>query len=294
MRRVLVLVNPKSGVPRSFATLRRALDSHWEREGIELFYQFSQSKADGIAKAQRAVAEGVDVILAAGGDGTISTIGRVLVGTRVALGAIPLGSGNGFARHFGIPLSVERAVAALASGSVQPIDVGMVDGTPSLVTCSMAWDAAFVRSFEKSPVRGVLPYLFAGVQEFFEYRVQPMTVQLDDDPPITFEDPVVLTVANLTQYGGGALIAPQAKADDGFLELVVVSRRDLPWVLAQLYRLFDGSLTDVPGVVYRRFRSLTVEREHCEAIQIDGELVEAGRTIRVAVRPGSLNVLVPG
>ena len=293
MKRVLVLLNPKSGLPRSFGVLRRALDAHWDVKGVQLYYQFSQSKEDGTAKAERAVAEGVDTILVAGGDGTINTIGRVLVGTRVALGAIPFGSGNGFARHFNIPLAIDKAVAALATGSVRPIDVGRVDGQPTLVTCSMAWDAAIARSFEKYPVRGILPYIFAGVQEYFDYRVQPMTVRIDGGEPFVLQDPAVFTVANLTQYGGGVLVAPLAQADDGYLELVVVLRRDLPWVLAQVPRLFDGSLNDMPEVLHRRFKSLTVERPQADAIQIDGEFIPAGRTVHVDVQPAALNVLVP-
>jgi diacylglycerol kinase (ATP) len=293
MRRVLVLVNPKSGLPRSFTAMRHALDRHWEREGTDLYYQFSQSKADGIAKVQRAVEEGVETILVSGGDGTISTVGRVLIGTDVALGAIPTGSGNGFARHFGIPLSVDRAVEALARATVQPIDVGMVDGTPFLVTCSMAWDAAIVRSFEKFPLRGILPYVLAGFQEAFEYRVQAMQLCLDEGEQMNLPDPIVVTVANLTQFGGGAQVAPSAEADDGYLELVVLRRKDVPRALPQLPRLFDGSLQQIREVEFRRFRTLTVNREEATPIQIDGELVDAGTTVEVAVAPGALNVLVP-
>ncbi len=293
MRRVLVLVNPKSGLPRSFTAMRNSLDRHWERPGTDLYYQFSQSKEDGIAKVRRAVEEGVETILVSGGDGTISTVGRVLIGTDVALGAIPTGSGNGFARHFGIPLSVGHAVESLAGATVQPIDVGMVDGTPFLVTCSMAWDAAIVRSFEKFPMRGILPYVLAGFQEAFEYRVQPMQLCLDGGEEMDLPDPVVVTVANLTQFGGGALVAPNAEADDGCLELVVLRRRDVPRALPQLPRLFDGSLQQIREVAFRRFRTLTVRRQEATQIQIDGELVDAGTTVEVAVLPAALNVLVP-
>ena len=134
LRKVLVLINPKSGLPRMFTTMRHALDRLWDRDGIELMYQFTQSQEDGIAKATRAVERGVDTIIVSGGDGTVSTISRVLVGTDTVLGVIPTGSGNGFARHFGIPLSAPRAVEALAGGTVRSIDVGVVNGMPFFVT----------------------------------------------------------------------------------------------------------------------------------------------------------------
>lgn len=293
VRKVLVLINPKSGLPRTFTSMRQAFDRYWELDGIELSYQFTQSKADGIRKAQLAVERGVDTLIVSGGDGTVSTISRVLVGTDTVLGVIPSGSGNGFARHFGIPLSAPRAVEALARATVKPIDVGVVNGMPFFVTCSMAWDAAIVRSFEKSPLRGILPYVFAGVQEFFEYRPQDMSVQLADGEALEFRLPVLFTIANLTQYGGGAMIAPHAKEDDGKLELVVGLQRDFALILANLPRLFDGSMARIPRIITRSSESMTIRRAKPVPIQVDGEVVDAPETIEISVKPGALKVLVP-
>ena len=293
-QRVLVLVNPKAGLLSAFNTMRRAVDRHWDRRGTDVFYQFTQSKEDGIAKARLAVERGVDLVLVSGGDGTVNTVGRALVGTDVVLGVIPAGSGNGFARHFGIPLASDRAVEALARATAQRIDVGFVNGAPFFVTCSMAWDASLVRSFDKSPLRGIAPYVFAAVDEFFHYEAQDFTIRLDSGEGITLAKPMVFTVANLTQFGGGAIIAPSAKHDDGFLELVVALRQDVPILLANLVRLFDRSLDRVPEVLTRRFRSLVVRRERSAPIQLDGELVPAGKEVRVSVQPSALRVLVPG
>jgi diacylglycerol kinase (ATP) len=292
-RRIVVLVNPHSGTTWSFGALRKAVDRWWEQPGTDVKYQFTQSAEDGAAKARRCVEEGVSAVLAVGGDGTVSSIGRALVGTPVALGAIPVGSGNGFARHFGIPLSAGRAVQALATATVQPVDVGIVNDRPFLVTCSMAWDASIVRSFEKMPVRGFVPYLFAGAQELIGYRPQPLDVILDAGAPLHFADPLVFTVANLTQFGGGARIAPQARHDDGLLQLVVALRQDGPKLLANLLRLFDGSIQQIPEVQFRSFRTMRVRRAHAAPIQIDGELVDAPPDVEFSVKPGALNVLVP-
>lgn len=279
---------------RSFGATRRALDEHWDVSGNELTYQFCQSIDDSISKTRRAIDSGVDIILVAGGDGTVNTIGRVVVGTDVAIGIIPAGSGNGFARHFGIPLYPPDAVASLAGASVKRIDVGYVNDHPFLVTCSMAWDASLIRSFEKMPVRGILPYIFAGVQEFFEYRAQAMELEIDHGQTVSYADPLVCTVANLTQYGGGARIAPNARPDDGQLELVVALKKDIHRLVPNIGRVFDGSIARIPEIISCRFKQLTVRREHRAPIQIDGELVDAPATIEVRVVPSCLNVLVPG
>jgi diacylglycerol kinase (ATP) len=292
-RRVLVLVNPKSGLRSSFDSMRRAIDNAFDTAGTDLSYQFSQSAEDGIAKARRAIDKNIDIVLAVGGDGTISTIGRELIGSSIALGAIPTGSGNGFARHFGIPMSPEKAVDALASGSTMDIDVGAADDTPFLVTCSMAWEAAITESFAKSPVRGILPYVFAGMHEFFDYTPQDLEVVLDGGAPMRFKAPMICTVANLSQFGGGAKIAPNARANDDHLELVIALRQDLAKLIANIGRLFDGSLQTIPEVQSFRFKDLIVRRSRATPIQIDGELVEAGAEVHVSVESAKLKVLVP-
>ncbi len=293
MRRVLVLVNPRAGVPRLFDRLRRAFDRWWKVPGTHLAYQFSPSMADGLGKARAAVEAGVDVIIVVGGDGTVSTIGRALLNTRVALGVVPTGSGNGFARHFGLPLSPARAIEALATASTLCIDVGLMETTPFLVTCSMAWDATIVRSFNRMPIRGILPYVFAGVYEFLDFEPQPIRVRLDEREEFVIPDPLFFTVANLSQYGGGAIIAPHAHADDGRLELVVARHRDLAHLAVNIRRFFDGTIHRIPQVTTRSFRTLRVFRARKTPVQIDGELVEASLEITVRVHPRALNVLVP-
>jgi len=292
-RRVRILINPKSGIGWSTNSLAQLLEEEWGRKGVELTYQYSASTEDGIGKARRAVEEGVDAVLVVGGDGMVNSIGGALVGSDVALGVVPAGSGNGFARHFGIPLAPEKAVPALYRSERITIDVGTANERPFFVTCSMAWDAALVRTFDKSPVRGVLPYVFAAAYEFLEYKAQPFEVVIDGSAKLSFDSPQVFTIANLSQFGGGAQVAPHAQPDDGYLELVVISRRDVPRVLRQLPRLFDGTIDQVHGVQTRQFRELHVKRQEAGPIQLDGELLEAPAEILVRVMPKALNVLVP-
>jgi len=292
VRRVRVLINPKSGLWWSSTALQQAIQKHWDTDGIDLSYQYSKTAEDGQAKTRRAVEEGVDTLLVVGGDGMVNSIGSALIHTDVALGVIPAGSGNGFARHFGIPLTADKAVQTLKQADRMAIDVGTANGRPFFVTCSMAWDATIVRSFDRSPVRGILPYVFAAAYEFLEYRAKPFAVNLDGED-ISFPEPLLFTVANLTQYGGGAKVAPKARPDDGLLELVVVSRKDAPRLLAQLPRLFDGTLDGMRVVYSKAFKSICVNRQEPGPIQVDGELVESPAEVKVEVIPHALNVLVP-
>lgn len=291
--KVRILINPNSGMGFALDRIHEALIKRWDIPGNDLSIQFSTSKEDGQAKARRAVEEGIGKLLVIGGDGMVNSIGSILIGTDTALGVIPAGSGNGFARHFNIPLDLVKATEALATASVQRIDVGYANGLPFFVTCSLAWDAALVDIFEKSPVRGVLPYVFAGVYQFFDYTPQPFTFCIDDGEEFTIDDPQVCTAANLTQYGGGAQIAPGAKANDGQLLLVTVRKRDLPFVMLMIGKLFDGTINRLSGIHTLPFRTLTVRRKNEGPMQLDGELVSAPAEVRITVQQRALNVLVP-
>jgi len=293
LRRVRVLVNPKSGLGFSFDSFWGIVEEQFGPFGADVSYQFSRDVADGRRKAEGAVRDGVDALIVVGGDGMVNSIGSALVGTPVALGGVPTGSGNGFARHFGIPLDLPGAVRALARSRRRAIDVGAANGRPFFVTCSLAWDAAIVRGFEAFPFRGIVPYVFAAASELIAYEPQPFEVALDGEPAQVFADPVIFTLANLTQYGGGAQIAPQARSDDGQMEMVVVLRQDLPLVLVNVARLFNGTLDRLPQVLTRRFRTLTVRRRRATPIQLDGELVEAGAEVEIRLLPQTLSVLVP-
>lgn len=292
-RQVLVLINPKAGIASSLQSVVRALGEHWDTPDTNLYFKLSRSIEDGQAKTRLALENGVDTIIVVGGDGMINSIGSVLVHTPVALGVIPTGSGNGFARHFGIPLKPEQAAAALARAQRLRIDVGRANGRPFFVTCSMAWDAAIVRTFDKSPVRGIMPYVFAAVYELFDYKRQPFTVSIDQKPAWWVNDPLMFTVANLTQFGGQAQIAPDACPDDGLLELIVVEDKDAPFVLANLPRLFNGTINRLQKVQTKKFSRLMVTREQPAPIQMDGELVSAGKHVEVDLLPKALTVLVP-
>lgn len=288
-----MLMNPNAGRGYSVETLAQAVDAVWAGPKVEVFFQFSRDAGDGGVKVRRAIESGVDTVLVAGGDGMINTIGAELVGSQVSLGVIPVGSGNGFARHFGIPLNIEDAVTALARAERCAIDVGVANGRPFFVTCSMAADASLVRTFEAFPFRGIVPYVFAVAYELFDYEPQPFRVQLDEGEEFVVTDPLLFTVANLTQYGGGAKIAPQARADDGFLELVVLLKQDAGRALANVGRLFDGTMETLPGLITRRFRRMRVFRERAAVIQVDGELLDSGAEVEVALHTGRLHVLAP-
>ena len=291
MKQVLVLINPKSGTGGPYRFIS-AIEKVWDTPEHDISFQFSQSAEDGVGKVRRAIERGTDTILVVGGDGMVNSIGGALVGTDVRLGVVPAGSGNGFARHFQIPLHPTEAAKALLGGCTLRIDVGKANNRLFFVTCSMAWDGALVKSFEKYPFRGIVPYVLAGAQQLLEYKAQPFQVEIDGES-IDFKHPLIFTVANLSQFGSDVLVAPDAKADSGDLELVAIEKNDMPLVLGQIHRLIEKTFHQHPLVTNRHFKTMTVQRKSASPIQIDGELMKAETDIHIEVLPSALNVIVP-
>jgi YegS/Rv2252/BmrU family lipid kinase len=291
MKQVLVLINPKSGVgsPHRYIT---AIEEAWDTPDQDVSFQFSRSADDGSAKVRRAIERGIDTVLVVGGDGMVNTIGRELVGTPVRLGVLPAGSGNGFARHFGIPLHPVSAARSLLDGYTASIDVGKANGRLFFVTCSMAWDGALAETFEKFPFRGIVPYVLAGAQQLLEYKAQAFRVEIDGEP-LEFKHPLIFTVANLSQFGSDVVVAPDARADSGDLELVAIEKKDMPFVLSHVHRFIEKTFHHLPLVVNRHFKQMTVFRENPSPIQIDGEAMDAGKRVDVEVLPAALNVIIP-
>ncbi len=291
MKQVLVLINQKSGTGGPYRFIS-AIEKVWDTPENDISFQFSQSAKDGVGKAQRAIERGTGTILVVGGDGMVNSIGCALIGTDVRLGVVPAGSGNGFARHFNIPLHPSAAAKALLDGHTQRIDVGKANDRYFFVTCSMAWDGALVKSFEKYPFRGIVPYVLAGAQQLLEYKAQPFLVDIDGEP-LEFKYPLIFTVANLSQFGSDVLVAPDAKADSGDLELVAIEKNDMPAVLGQIHRLIEKTFHHHPLVTNRHFKTMTVQRKSASPIQIDGELMKAETDVHIEVLPSALNVIVP-
>lgn len=291
MKQILVLINPRSGVSGPYRYIT-AIEKVWDTPEHDVSFQFSQSAQDGADKVRRAIDRGADTVLVVGGDGMVNTIGSVLVHTPVRLGVMPAGSGNGFARHFKIPLHPNDAATALFNGYTTSIDVGKVNNRLFFVTCSMAWDGALVETFEKYPFRGLVPYVLAGAQQLLEYRAQPFHVDIDGEQ-LTLKHPLIFTVANLSQFGSEVFVAPDAKADSGDLELVAIEKSDIPLVLSQVHRFIEKTFLRHPLVLNRHFKKMTVRRENDSPIQIDGEVFEGGTQIEVEVLPSALNVIVP-
>ena len=273
--------------------VQAAFAKHWGEVSSDIAWYFPGSKEESDRLVDLAIADGVDCIIAGGGDGTIASIGKKLIGTNVVLGVIPLGSGNGLARHFSQSLKPVDSIRELANSTTVGMDVGYINEHPFLVSASIAWESDMVDLYNRFPVRGVGSYVMAGIGTFFTYRASETTIKIPDEQDVVIKKPLLLTLGNLSGWGGGAFIDVEASGCDGKLELVYAETIYAPIMLAHITRVFETGLKSLPYVTMKKISEAKLVRKDPVPIQLDGELIEAGLELDISVKQNMLKVLVP-
>jgi diacylglycerol kinase (ATP) len=261
--------------------------------GAEATVRLTEGPGHALELARQAVAARASLVCAWGGDGTVNEVARAVTGTGTALGIVPMGSGNGLARELGLPRDPGRALGVALGRRERVIDVGDVEGRLFVNVAGIGLDAQVAARFNARPAggRGLWPYVWIGAQELLRYRARPYTIRTGDE---TWQaEALALVCANARQYGGGAVVAPTARPDDGQLDLVVVAPRPPLQALRDSLHLFRGTLDRAPGVQTRRTPSVEIAGREPILFHVDGEAVMAGPVITVRVRPAVLRVRVP-
>lgn len=242
----------------------------------------------------KAAREGYSLVVAVGGDGTVNRAAQGLLNSETALGVIPTGSGNGYAGNMGLPRRMDRALEVIKNPAFRSIDVGEVGENIFLVSCGIGWEAIIATVFEGSRIRGVLPYAGAALSTYLQY--EPQMVELSAGPDgWTYQGrPLLFTVANMTDVGLGITIAPNAKPDDGLLDVSLIPRHSLLMDVKLTADMVLKRTESIPGFIGRKITSLVIKREFEGNIHVDGTPVPAGREIHIRVLPGALKVAVKG
>lgn len=249
------------------------------------------AKDDLPAIIDRAEAGNVDVVFAVGGDGTVHETAKRLIGRKPALGILPTGSGNGFARHIGLPLDPAAALRSCGGGRIVTIDTATVNEHPFLGVMGIGFDATIAERFASSTTRGIETYVKEGLRAFASYEAGEY--ELTVDGTIMRKKAFVIAVANSGQYGNNARIAPLASLRDGLLDVVIIGDTRILDAAFLLLRLFNGTIHQAHGVTTMQTPELTIRRPQAGAAHLDGEPVTLPADLHVRVVPQSLRLLVP-
>ena len=295
-RRIRVLVNPNSGVKAGIPTntaaeeeVRLAVEQHFPGLGENLVV--TESEEEAIAATRDAVARGYEIVVAAGGDGTVGTVACELLGKETALGILPLGSIMNVARMLDIPRDLEGAAAIIATGEVRTIDVGEAKGQIFFEGGSVGLNAAVFREAQQADNgRGRYRAVLAALWVLFRYRPPRMVLHLDDRVLTTRA--LAVSVANGPYSGLGFTVSPDATPDDGQFDVVVFSRFSRTELIRHFVTIaFGRRQYSAKATTYRTSRVL-IEGVHPLPCRADGH--DLGYTpVEYVLRPGALRVVAP-
>jgi len=259
---------------------------------IESTIAFTQSRGHAIELAHLAAEQKFDLVFAVGGDGTVNEVAQGLVNTGVTMGILPKGSGNGLARHLGIPMSFRRALGVLRKNQVRAIDTLSVNGKLSVNVSGIGFDGYIAGLFANKAKRGLAGYAKLVLKEFITF--QPFDAEVTVNGEVLKAKPFLIAVANSSQFGNNARVAPRASVSDQLMDLCLIKKVPLAQAPGFAGKMFTGQLAHSRFVEMRQTDRLTIELDKPMAYHIDGEAMSAASSFDVLVQPASLNMLLPG
>lgn len=288
-KKVWFIVNPISGGSEKDECIKM-IDEVLSPDLYEWKICYTMYAGHGAVIATMAVENSIDVVVAIGGDGTINEVARSLVHSETILGIVPFGSGNGLARHLQIPLDYRRALELVNIGDSMLIDYGVINNRPFFCTCGMGYDAAVSYKFSSSSKRGLKTYIETTLIGLAKYKPEAYTI-IDNKVERTYKA-FCIALANASQYGNNAYIAPEASMTDGLMDVTIVEPFPLFEAASMAYMLFDGKFKKgAKHIKTFRTNKLTIIREQPGVIHCDGDPMKATSIIKVEMVHAGLRVI---
>lgn len=286
--KIRFIINPISGVGKK-GLLPGLIEKNIDKDRFDYDIHLTEYRKHAKQLAYQSSLEGYDIVCAVGGDGSVHEVGTALIGTSTKLAIIPTGSGNGLARHLGIPLNIEKAIQNINEMNVMQMDTVLVNDKPFLNAGGYGFDAIIAKKFDESPKRGFMSYVKLVFREFMHYN--PVNVTVDINGQVKKLPVLLCTVANASEFGNGFCISPKSDVTDGKIELCLLK---------------PFSIWSAPRLAYQFFRRKSDRSRFAEIISFekariilskqiahyDGEPFDVRSELNVQVVPKSLNILV--
>lgn len=290
-KKVCFIINPVSGTGK-WKGIEESIQKYLDPSFKTVIY-YTEYAGHAIELANDA-AKTCDVVAAVGGDGLMNEVARGILGTKAALAIIPTGSGNALARHLRIPVNHKGALECINKMNTRLIDTATMNDEDFFAVCGTGFDAEVANKFANSKTRGFFTYLWLAFTTYFNYKAATYDITVDGH---TIQvKAFLISIANGSQYGNNAHIAPKASTRDGMLDVVIVKPFSVLASPILAWRLFRWSLDRSPFLITERGKSIqirNVDKTTPLCIHYDGEPAGEAESINVEVAPRTLTVIAP-
>jgi YegS/Rv2252/BmrU family lipid kinase len=287
-QRIRFIINPISGVGKK-GDLPQIIEENLDHSKFDYDIAITEYAKHAKKIAYEASLEGIDIVCAVGGDGSVHEVGTALIGTQTKIAILPCGSGNGLARHLNIPMNIPKAIECINNDSSIRMDTVLVNDKPFLGIGGYGFDAIIAKKFDNYHKRGFWSYVKLVIREFAKYN--PVNVSVDLNGEIKTMPVVLCTIANSSEFGNGFVVSPNSSVTDGKIELCILK---------------PFSFWMAPSVVYRFFKRTAHKSKYAEVISFkkaritlskniahyDGEPFDVRDVLNIQVVPSSLNILI--
>jgi diacylglycerol kinase (ATP) len=286
--KILFVINKGAGRKRG-VDWEGIISAYFENAPCQIRFMIMPLK-EALRKLKESIEEfDPALVVAVGGDGTVSFVANELLGRNIRMAIIPAGSANGLAKELGIPEDPEAALRVMEEGEVKNTDVILLNDTGVCLHLSdLGLNARLVKYFQQTNIRGKIGYVLALLKAL--YRSQPIRVTVQSDQADVERSAIMVLIANASKFGTGLTLNPCGNIFDGLFEVVIVSRIGIAEIFKMLlkFQRFNPQNIEVLSA-----RSATLETTRLTDFQIDGEYM--GKVDRVVARvlPGKLRLLVP-
>ncbi|MHC1778582.1 MAG: diacylglycerol kinase family protein [Lentimicrobium sp.] len=291
-KRVLFIVNPVSGVNQSRKSmLADVVAERFDPDFFEWEIRLSESAVHVQELSREAAAAGVDIIVAVGGDGTLNQVVKGMIGSNATLALVPAGSGNGLARHLCVPIDVEQSIKLIVEGKTQMIDTVNLNDNLFVSIAGVGFDALVAKRFSEVTRRGFFSYFKIVTNEYSYYRPRKYRMEIDGKKVI--RQALFVSFANTNQFGYNTIISPEAKIDDGLVDVCIVKKVPLFYAPKVVGLLLARRIDSSGFVEIIRARNIKLTRNKNRVVNIDGEPVKLTKDLEISVNPLSLKIIVP-
>ena len=289
-KKILFIINPISG-GKSKKKMPSIIDQHLDKEKYDVRISYTERVEHAYLLSKAAVKENYDIVVAVGGDGTVNEVAKGLLNSNIIMGIVPFGSGNGLARTLKIPLNPVKAVKVFNNYNSIKIDSASLNNHFFFNMAGTGFDATISHQFANLKSRGFSGYVKTTFKELSSYKPETYTIQYDGNTIV--EKAFIVSVANSSQYGNEAHIAPHADVCDGLLDLVVV--KPFPWYLfpSLAVKMFTKTAHTSNYVKIYKAKNIVIERALESPIHIDGEPHMESAKLNIQIIPLSMNIIVP-
>ncbi len=289
-KKVFFIINKFSGTGYQDAIEGRIIDA-CAALGLPCTIEFTRDRGHATELARRAVAEQFAMAFAVGGDGTVNEVAQGLAGSQVAMGILPKGSGNGLARHLGIPMKFTSALSLLTTRKQIDMDTLSINGKLSVNVSGIGFDGHIASLFGKNGTRGLAGYTKLVLKEFVSYRENPAEVVVDGESILASS--FIIALANSSQFGNNAKVAPLASVCDQLIDVCFIKKVPFSRAIGFATKMFTGTLDRSSLVQMRKAKNITLQFATPVAFHIDGEPQDPTDRFEVTIRPGHVKMLVP-